>query len=252
MRLFDISLQHRNAVAMWRLPDGGNRREKGSRKELFVRQTRKGLKMSIESVLNVKPSENGAPKPPVNEFDPASLRLSQDFASTIGVKKLRTTVPVKKPAKEWWVRVHPDPNYRLQTAVLELKEDNETYLVHPNLWSELATESTFSPRLLLTAVNRQNVVFLWPIRMPGADGRLDDWNRSALDAAAEAERNWIRVQSNRSLGAYETVVATAAIADPDWSRLLEEPLSKLLEIAFRDKFIRDTDHPVLRKLRGEA
>jgi hypothetical protein len=34
--------------------------------------------------------------------------------------------------------------------------------------------------------------------------------------------------------------------------LVPEPFSKLLEIAFRDKFIRDMEHPVLKRLRGEA
>ena len=61
-------------------------------------------------------------KPEADPFDLASLRLSQDFASAVGVKKLVTTIPVKKPSKEWFVRTHPDPDYRLQTAVLELKE----------------------------------------------------------------------------------------------------------------------------------
>jgi hypothetical protein len=207
-----------------------------------------------KSVLDHKPSDNGCPIPPTpaSEFDPAALRLTQDFGAAVGVKKLRTTVPIKKPAKEWWVRVHPDVAYRLETAVLELKEDNETYLVHKSLWSELSMESTFSPRLLVTAITRQNVVFLWPIRLPGADGKLDDWNRSALDAVSEAERNWIRIQSNRSLGAYETIIATSTIAEPNWTQLIEEPFSKLLEVGFRDRFIKDIDHPVLRRLRGEA
>jgi len=39
-------------------------------------------------------------KPEADPFDLASLRLSQDFASAVGVKKLITTVPVKKPGTE--------------------------------------------------------------------------------------------------------------------------------------------------------
>ena len=63
-------------------------------------------------------------KPEADPFDLNSLRLSQDFASAVGVKKLIMTVPVRKPSKEWFIRTHPDPDYRLPTAVLELKEDN--------------------------------------------------------------------------------------------------------------------------------
>ena len=35
--------------------------------------------------------------PQPNPFDPASLRLDQSFADTVGVKRLLTTVPVRKP-----------------------------------------------------------------------------------------------------------------------------------------------------------
>ena len=67
-----------------------------------------------------------------NPFDPAALRLDQSFAETAGVKKLLTTVPVRKPNKQDFVRVHPDPAYRLTpTAIIELNEDREIYLVTP-------------------------------------------------------------------------------------------------------------------------
>jgi hypothetical protein len=42
--------------------------------------------------------------------DPSKLVMSQDFARQTGVEKLLTIVPVRKPAKHDWVRVHPDPN----------------------------------------------------------------------------------------------------------------------------------------------
>ena len=193
-------------------------------------------------------AEADVAKPEVDPFDLASLRLSQDFASAVGVRKLITTVPVKKPSKEWFVRTHPDPDYRLQTAVLELKEDRETYLVSPGLWPELADETTFSPRLLVTAINRQGVLFIWPIRLPGADGRIDDWSRSALDAADEAKARWVRVTANMSLGAYEVAVASGLEAEPEWPNL---PFQQIIKIAFRDKLIDDWSHPVLQRLRGE-
>lgn len=188
-------------------------------------------------------------EPEADPFALDSLRLSQDFAAAVGVKKLVTTVPVKKPSKEWFVRTHPEPAYRLQTAVLELKEEREVYLVAPGLWPELASEPTFSPRLLMTALNRQGVLFLWPIRLPGPDGRVDDWSRSALDAAEEARRRWVRLTANMSLGAYDVAVAAGQMAEPEWPSL---SFQEIIKIAFRDKLISDRNHPVLRRLRGEA
>jgi hypothetical protein len=182
------------------------------------------------------------------EVDPSRLRLSQDFASAAGVRKVLTTIPVRKPSREWFVRTHPDPAYRLETAVLELKEDREIYLVAPALWEALATEPTFSPKLLVLTVNRQGVVFLWYLRLPGPDGKIDDWSRSALEAANEAKKSWVRVTPNMSLGAYDVAVATGQLVEPTWP---DRPFNEILRIAFRDKMISSWDHPVLRRLRGE-
>jgi hypothetical protein len=190
-----------------------------------------------------------AAKPEADPFDLASLRLSQDFASAVGVKKLTTTVPVRKPSPEWFVRTHPDPDYRIQTAVLELKEDREVYLVAPGLWPDLASERTFSPRLLVASINRQGVLFVWPVRLPGADGKIDSWSRSAMDAADEAKSRWVRVTSNMSLGAYELAVATGQLPEPVWPDL---SFKEILKIAFRDKMISEWNHPVLQRLRGEV
>jgi hypothetical protein len=196
-----------------------------------------------------EPASPAASAPAPDPFDPARLRLSPNLTAALGVKKHLTTVPVRKPSKEWFVRCHPDPTYRLETCVVDLKEDNETYLVDPDLWDHLAGESTFSPRLLITAINKQGTVFLWPIRLPGADGRHDDWSKSALEAATIGTKGWIRVQANMSLGAYEVVDAPGNLGEPEWPKLT---LNDLLRIAFRDRFIDSLDHPVLRRLRGEA
>ena len=74
---------------------------------------------------------------PDDQFDLARLRLSQDFAGQIGVKKAIITVPVRKPQRQWFIRAHPDPSWRLETAVLDVTDERETYLVEPELWDEL-------------------------------------------------------------------------------------------------------------------
>ena len=122
-------------------------------------------------------------------FDLKRLRLSQDFPSQVG-KKAILTVPVRKPDRQWFIRVHPEPTWRLETAVLELKEERETYIVDPDMWPELPGELV--PKVLFTAINRQGVVFLWPVRLPGEDGRGNAWHRSALQAADLAMTGWVR------------------------------------------------------------
>jgi hypothetical protein len=186
------------------------------------------------------------PQDPKNPFDPARLQLSQNFAEMAGVRKLLTTVPVRRTNKQDFIRVHPDPDYRLDTAVLELKDGRETYLVDPALWHELPGEIV--PKVLCTTINRQGVLSIWPIRLPGEDGRQDEWSRSALEAAQMAQSRWVRVAANMYLGAYEIYEAVADLPEPDWP---EKSFDDILKIAFKDRFINDSNHPVIRRLRGE-
>jgi hypothetical protein len=190
---------------------------------------------------NVNPSGQGTS--PIN-FE--ELRLSQDFAADLGVKKVFTTIPVRKPTRQEFVRVHRDDAYSIQTPVLELKEERETYIVAKELWSEVPGELV--PKILLTTISRQGVLALWPIRLPGPDGRLDAWNQSALEAAKLARDRWIRVAANMSLGAYDVFEATGDIPDPEWPPLNFE---EILRIAFGSRYITDPGHVVLKRLRGE-
>src|SRR5262249_17074624 len=121
--------------------------------------------------------------------------------------------------------------------------------VSPSLWPGLASEATFSPRLLVTSITRQGVLFLWPIRLPGADGKIDDWSRSSLDAADEAKSRWVRVTANAAVGADDLAVASGQVAEPAWPDLT---FQQIIKIAFRDKMIDDWNHPVLQRLRGEV
>jgi hypothetical protein len=178
-------------------------------------------------------------------FDLSNLRLSQDFVETAGVKKLLTTVPVRRPHSQDFVRVHPDPNYRMTFAVIDLKDDREIYLLPPAIARQLPGE--FVMDTLYTTINRQGVVHLWPVRLPASDGRINEWHRSAAEAAELAMEKWARVKANMSLGAYEMFEAASTIPDPTWPEL---SFQELVKIAFRDRLITSLDHPVIKRLRG--
>ena len=179
-------------------------------------------------------------------FDPSSLRLDQSFADGEGVKKLLLTVPVRKPNRQDFVRVHPDAAYRAtEVGIIELRDEQETYLVSRAVAGDLEREFTLVT--LFLAINRQGVLFLWPVKLPGHDGKHNEWHRSAGEAAHVAMKHWVRVIANMSLGAYETFVAEADLPDPTWP---DRPFSEILEIAFRDRLIDRPDHPLIKQLRG--
>jgi hypothetical protein len=102
--------------------------------------------------------------------------------------------------------------------------------------------------MLFTAINRQNVLFVLSARLPRSDGRSDEWLGSMLVAANMATTKWVRIQSNMSIGAYEVEPAPGKLADPDWPDM---PFQEILHIAFKERFIQDAQHPVLKRLRGE-
>ena len=213
--------------------------------------------------MNEHPHENdgGRPEPfeakgnldrlsingPADGFNMESVRLSQDFQTKVGSQKVTLSVPVKKPDKHWWSYIHPEEAWRLQAAIIELRDDNQVFLVHMDLLGELVGE--WVSKLLVTAQTRQGTTFLWPIKLPDEEGRLDSWNQSALDIVAEYTGQWIRVTSNRQLGAYEVIKSTVEIPPPTWPA---EGFEKVVARAFKGKIINRPDHPVVRQLRGEV
>jgi hypothetical protein len=188
---------------------------------------------------------SGDPSP--DPFDLDNLRLSQNFVDTAGVKKLLTTVPVHKPNPQDFVRVHPSPDYRMNAPMLELKSDREEYIIARPVMPELAGE--FACKTLFTAINRQRVVFLWPVRLPDPDGRPMEWWRSAREAAELAMTRWLRVKANINLGAYEMTTAQSVMSEPEWP---DVSFQEIIRLAFRDRLVTSLDHPVIKRLRGLA
>jgi hypothetical protein len=183
----------------------------------------------------------------LDSFDLAALRLDQSFTQGGGAKKLLTTVPVRKPNKQDFFRVHRDRTFRETLAIIELKENREVYLLLPEVARSLPNE--FVMAMMYTTINRQGVVHLWPVNLPGPDGKVLEWHRSAATAAERAMEHWVRVTANMSLGAYEIFKASAAIPEPTWPDL---SFKELLRIAFKDRLVTDLNHPLVKRLRGET
>jgi hypothetical protein len=200
--------------------------------------TVKPKKVEIEKSETKPEAANG-------EFDLKNLRLDQNFIETAGVKRLLTTVPVRKPGKQDYVRVHPGADYRANVALIELKEDREVYLLTPEMARELPGE--FYMATLYVTINRQGVLFLWPVRLPAPDGRQLAWHTSAAEAAERAMNDWVRILPDMGLGAYTIDVAGVTHSDPVWPPYT---LQDLIPIAFKNRLVNRIDHPVVLRLRG--
>jgi hypothetical protein len=184
----------------------------------------------------------GTPDP----FDPNLYRVDQSYAQA-SVKKALIAVAVGKPRKDWFIRVHPFADYRGDYLVVEL-DRGETYLVTPDFALELGSLAV--AKTLYTAITRQGTPFLWAVKLPGPDSNLDSWNESAREAASLAIEKWVSVRANQGDGRYDVFEALGTLSEPDWAAL--PPFRELLKIAFKGRLINESDHPVLRRLRGEA
>ena len=106
-------------------------------------------------------SDENKKKPTTADF--SRFRLSQNFGSVSGVRKKLTTVPVRKPNKTQFVRVHSEN--KLDTMLLKYGDNGEDlYLVDPDVMQEV--EDLAKPYRLSQAIDRQNNVFFWPLAIP--------------------------------------------------------------------------------------
>jgi len=191
-------------------------------------------------------SNSDVPIKPQSIFsDLDKLRLSVGSTVFGGTTEILSKVPVRKPQKQEFVRVHPDQRMMLATAIYEDKQEREFYFVSPNMMSAMLGETT--PVILVTAINRQKVSFLWPIKIANDNGNGNAWQDSAQQGCEAAKKTWVRLSADMSLGAYRIWAAQGELSEPEWR---PEPLNELLEIAFRGRVIENDDHPVVKRLRG--
>ena len=193
-----------------------------------------------------RPTTGGPRHPLPDPFNVSALRLKAPITEEAGTRKVLAHVRLGKPDKQSFFRLNPDPNYTIHMAILELKEENETYAVLPDIAVQFPGEVRQVQMQL--GVTTQGVPFLWPIPLPQSDGRENPWHRSARMAAEHAEKEWVRMVANRGAGCYDIKVASVGLPEPQWP---SEDLSQFLRIAFGGgKLIDRIDHPVINRLMG--
>lgn len=182
-------------------------------------------------------------------FDAKALRLPPAFEVNAGIRKQLTTVPVRRPHSQEWIRVHPDPAYCGNYGVIILKDDNEVYLLAPAMIPHYENEMTRVT--IYTAMSMNKVVFLWPCKLVGSGHKnADRWNSSAIEAAEAAMLRKVRVQSNKGLGAYEHSFSDNPTPenDPVWPEGVS--FTDLLRLGFvkAGRYIDNHEHEVLKLL----
>jgi hypothetical protein len=103
--------------------------------------------------------------------------------------------------------------------------------------------------MLFTAITRQGMLFIWPIQLPGPDGKHHEAHQVQLNTAMAAMGTWMRLAWNDQSRGYDVFRATGELSPPKWP---DKPFAEILKIAFKDRYIESFDHSVLKELRGEV
>jgi hypothetical protein len=150
-----------------------------------------------------------------------------------------TTMPVRRPGKKWFA-VHPSDEYLHYGCILEEPASGLHYYVMPAV-ADLMTKDDEARRVVLVlCVNRLNVLFLWPF------SRQNTWLSSGLAAVRAGRMLWIKAIGDTKLGGYRLKASKAGVSLPQWDILVPQPMSELLKLAFGDRVIASTTHPLLK------
>jgi hypothetical protein len=181
-------------------------------------------------------------------FDPARYRKPQDPRLSPelhqGRGSLPNTIDPRKPKRSWFIRVHPDPDYRrilpLYTDDDSKRRENNSYLFVPGLEIPPDLESLVRDTLVAAAITSACVPFLYTLNVSEST-----WYESGIEAISLATERWVRVTPGESC-----YLVTYPIAVLDEPRFPDVPFRDYLERAFAKRLIKSLDDPLVKKLRG--
>lgn len=221
---------------------------------------------------NIKPEDNGAgnstpplqpgdinpedvrvyvdkqTEPTTDELDPEAIRLDPQYARKTVTKREQLSIPVDKPNKQAFFRVHP--TLHIDVCLLENKSDGKLHLVLGDA-QDAVDESELKFSTLYLWSDRDGNYGLWPAGLPYSDGTTYSAWESAHDVCQRAMSVWVRYRWNRAISAYDVITlnASVVVGEPQFPDL---PLATLLGRAFAGRVIKTADHPLIRKLQGNA
>ena len=188
---------------------------------------------NIQNAVNVTPKKHDI-------FDDLAA-LGRPLDEIIASEKLLTALPVRKPKREEWIRVHQTLFARVY--VYEAKDERSWYVVLPNVVEALRDVVRYVQMSL--AVNYVGTPFVWPVPIP-AERKPYQAHISAFAAAELGGKEWVRI--TWAGNDYEVYRRASAKVDPVWPTEITNAPEMLRFAAKAGGFeiIDSLDHPVVR------
>lgn len=190
-----------------------------------------------------RPTENVTPEKRDIFDDLASLGRPLD--EIVPSQKVLTSLPVRKPKKDEWVRLHPE--IHTNAYIYEVFEERGCYVVLPSVVEPMLDLVRYVQ--LSLAVNYKGNPFVWPVQIP-TERNPHAASISAFAGADRATREWIRISWGGK--EYEVYRRRSAAAEPEWPTEISNA-SEMLRFASKAgafEIIDSLDHPVVRRLLG--
>jgi hypothetical protein len=194
----------------------------------------------IDPPLGAQPSATD-----MSIFDNLDALRIIDPASLSGDVEHLAHIYVRRPKKDEYFKVNPDPTMTLTTLTWTDPDEGDVYFVTPSA-RDIMAESGRVVTLMLCQ-SRQRVNFIWPVSADTRSGGGRGWAESARAAALIAQTRWIKIRGDRPSGMYQVFEAADQAGTPEWP---ERAFSDLLKLGFKDRLISSSDHPVVRRLQG--
>jgi hypothetical protein len=182
------------------------------------------------------------------DLDLEKLKMPQNFADLAAAKKVWTKIPVRRPAKTEFFKILDREEYSLDAGLVVDEGSGESYLIG-DTGLQLELGEIITQVRLVVAMTTMGTLMIWPVKLP--TGRRNYWHDTAIEAMNLAKREWVCMRANRHASAYDILVATDSLKEPNWPTD-ELSFEKILKIAFRDTIIMDADHPMVKQWQGRS
>ncbi len=164
-------------------------------------------------------------------------------SQTEGQRKAnQTTVPVRTPDRQWWIRAHRDPQMQVPVDILVITggEHEGTWFLDPEVEFPPELDQYVKPAILTRCITHDGTEFFYLSKQSAKSPK--ESIRRCIQAAREG---WIQVRWNPTSKGYEFERARRLKREPAWSN---DTLDELLEKAFGDRYVDRRDHPTINRL----
>jgi hypothetical protein len=159
-------------------------------------------------------------------------------------KKTILTMPVGKPSKQHFFRVHKKLEY--PAYVLDWEDERISYLITPQIAELIPNQVKY--KILYVAIYETGSPFLLSVIQPDSEGRWNNWHQSLSEAVTLAKKQWIRLEADLTTQGYNIIHAIGDYGAPEWPNMTIE---QYLAIAFKNTQIKDENHPRIKELFGQ-